>query len=708
MRLETIEGKRGDCEISVQLPFGVVYLTGPNGSGKTTTLDLVRYGLSGERDRSALSRVDTSVRLGFDGATVRRSYTADAENNKNTLGVVAQGHGRSEKPGVAEGIIAAAIGSAWSWNAGAVLGSTPTERRKLLAAVLGPALTTAAIKAAIRAAGAGRSDLPAEVWPDLDAGLAALGRLKPDEGPEFATGWLGLLRSTKTATQARAEAARKAVETAEQRVEAAGALPGSEPAWTERLAELRKREAALRAQQAGDGPARALYAELERGVAEARDAVTHCRVRQTTTAARWRLDHPVLVEAATQARAAAKLAAAAEETARAARDEAARAALVLASAADEERLAVSASVAAGVLALDLDVVLNLAGKWIVWREQHDTPESYANEYPTHRPALERLAALRSGAAEQQARQQAGALRAAQTRQTVMDKAWRHADSQCQAADVAAVNAEATLARRTAEHEAWTARDELGPLNAALDAATARLTAAPTPPPVADLTASIEAVRLEVADAEATLRHILDYVAITADRDRCVEAAHTMARVRNELHEAEKRCERTIGELFVEAVRPLVEPASRITEAVTGRRVSVHPGIDWRIDLGDQPVEHLSESDTMILGCALHAAVVLTSAAAWKGLLLDGTEAIESHRRGALLVALAREKFDNVLVAGVDDGGDAAWLAEGWLRDETIAIVNLGIDHRVDPYDRRAVVPAEHEPYHDLDWPGEAP
>lgn len=204
------------------------------------------------------------------------------------------------------------------------------------------------------------------------------------------------------------------------------------------------------------------------------------------------------------------------------------------------------------------------------------------------------------------------------------------------------------------------RNVLGLIAVRFDAATKRHADAPPVQPAVDLVAAIEAAHAEVEAAEATLRRVQDYGAITADRDRCVAQAHRLAAVRTALHEAEKRTEHTIGELYRAVLAPLIEPASRITQAVTGRALSLYPSLGWRIDLGELPVEHLSESDAMVVGVALHAAVVLTSRSAWRALLLDGAEAIEAGRRGALLQALAAEAFDTVVVAAVDDAAERAW------------------------------------------------
>lgn len=666
MQLQRVTGKRGDCAVDVVDIGKVTYVTGRNGTGKTTVLDLIRYGLgSTGRDRVP---TDTEVRLQFDDASVTRSYSSMQADTKNRVSVTAVGHGTATKAGAADTIIAASIGSAWCWNAQAVLGATGPERRKAIAGVLGPALTVNAVKQAIVTAHAGRSDLPASVWPELDAALAELGRLPAEAGPEFASGWLKALRDAKNSTQARAEAARKATLTAEDRVAAAGALPGSEDAWLQTLRDLRARESELRQRAAADAPARALHTELERAVTRAREAVVEARRIDATTRARWRQDEPAMVAAAEAAVTAHHDALQRANAARAVLNAAQRTALELASAADDERLTTSATVAAGVLGTDLDLVLAATRERLV-QEADRLNVTSGEADPDTFAAWGRLVALRSGAAGAAATERGATLRSTQARATATEKAWRGVDEVRARAWSDHEAAVGRLARARETFVAWEQVDHLGPLNAALDAAVARQADAPAIPPAVDLSAAIESVRSEVGEAETTLRRIQDYRAITADRDRCVTQAVELANVRNVLHEAEKRCEATVGQLYEQVLAPLVEPASRITQAVAGRSLRLHPGIGWQIELGTQVVEHLSESDAMLVGVALHAAVVLTSRSPWKALLLDGAEAFEGERRASLLRALSHEAFDNVLVAGVDDGADA-------LFEESIKVVTV--------------------------------
>lgn len=659
MRLVQVGGKRGRA--AIQVPIApVTVVMGPNESGKTTLLDLVTFGLEGpDRDRRPTA---TWSDLTFDDMRVSRSISFDQRGDKleSTHDVVVAARGESVVTKIrdAESQIARLVGRAWHWSPSEVIGSTGPERRKILAGILGNSLMRQRVQDQLAESECGFRALPASAKKHVDEDARALLRLPPEAGAEFAHGWLALLRKAKNAIQAECEAARAAVATAEGRVTDAGAQAGSRDAWTERIAGLTERELDLERQIA----AAKAHAIDRVPLVEAHKAASKAYADKAgIQAATWKQQqdrdvcHETL-EGATQGRTQAETTVATATTATATRLAEERA------AGEAKNVAVTAQGRVGAAQILREFLVPLLeyaeeasfrayGATAVLHPGDvarvqlaamlDAPfDEFDRDAKAAREAHTRAVALLDAAtrAEANARKR---LEEIQRHEAKTRAEWEAADAVCKAADAAHAAAQA----------------ELPALADAAQAAADRIAALPTTSTAA-LDAQLDAVRAEKAEAGTTLARINDYGAITADRDRQVEASATLSADRNALHEAEKRAEAVVADLYAECVAPLTKPASEITLHVLGRELTISPIDGWSLGLDGVPVEHLSESATMILGIALHAAVQRIKPNGWRGLLVDGLEVIQEdgdNRRTRLLEALAEAQLDNVVVTCVSDG-----------------------------------------------------
>lgn len=640
MRLMSINGERG--RVAVNLKLGrVTYVTGPNGSGKTTLLDLIRFGLEGPARTSQPSPVSVALRFGDEHRDACYLVREAVPGQPQQVEAAAPGIGRTQKVREAEQVIAQAVGTAWTWNASALLfGATAPERRKALGTILGPSIGRAVVLEALRAAEVGYSDLSPRLAQRVNAAAVRIRSMPEDSGPEAAGVWLDALRTAKTAAQNEAEAARKTVETVEGRVAAAGAIEGSVDLWTVRAQEASDEVAKLRRVQAEETHLVALRTERERerdrtaaalATEKKREAIAEQQRR--IIAARQAL--ATLADGLDAPHAALLLAdVAAQTTSQAAAEAHAR--YDAAVAVDRRRAA------ANELREDIELVLGPADASLF----EDSREAAERLRRLLEPAEgDPVAAAKAEAAG--AATQARAAEAAARRALTAHDDWTRKASEAKAV---VDRLEAELAQVEAQH----ART-LPQLEAAATTAQKALDDTPLPVPSEHLASAIDAARVHEDAVKETLRRVTAYSVLVADRDRAIVHAQALAADRQDLHQVEKKAEKAIGELYRAAVEPLVGPASQITRAVLGGDVEIDPGAGWWIGVGGEPVEHLSESARAVLGIALHVAVVQQQASGWKAVLLDGAEALEDSRRIALLRALAAAPVDTVIVCAVDDG-----------------------------------------------------
>lgn len=155
----------------------------------------------------------------------------------------------------------------------------------------------------------------------------------------------------------------------------------------------------------------------------------------------------------------------------------------------------------------------------------------------------------------------------------------------------------------------------------------------------------------------------DYVAADARLTEAIEEEkHAEAR-RLELHRYRASVSDTLGVMLKEQARPLVQPVSRITEATLGATFGVEltNGFDYHLLRDGLELGHGSTSCDAVAAAALQLSVA-DQLGGWRGVLVDGLEALETDRRDAFLAALVQASlhetteplFDNVILALVWD------------------------------------------------------
>lgn len=624
MKLKQITGARDMVKHHVVLERPALYVTGPNESGKTTLLDLVAYGVTGPSRRAHPTL--TEVDLVWDEFALWRQSGPEQDHQLRTsCPVMGPGSAPMSTSKIRDGetAIAARIGPLQVFDALALFAATPTERRRVLAPLMAPALAPDVVAAAFREAGVAYTQLPPLVQEHMQPD--ALRRIT--DGLEWGQTWLTQLRDAKNAMQARAERNRRAVDAAVDRLQRGGeAPPTSLDHWRLQLAEAE--EALVRARTARDEQ-RHLHMAI--AAAEARrDAAT--RAPQPNRAAMARANvatwerHLESVEAAVV-------------RARAQRNEA---------------------------AADADQAVHRLEKLETAAAAHEDAAA-ANRL---RHLLVPLVALASAADAPEARQaatQVQALLDAQTRAPEELAAARtmvaSTDRRTAVTHAALVQAEKVvgdtratlqLARAAVDQAEHADAAERAALAAELEASQAAVADLPATTSRNALADAVTAAEARVQEVQGEVDRATRYDALVAERDSLLQLAKALADGRTQLHQLEKRAEEAFGVVLGRAAERLTTTASQITQATMGRPVTIDPANGWNLYLGQHLVEHLSESTTVILGASLHAAARLLLPG-WRALLLDGLEVVEDVRRVRLVRALARAGLDNVIVAAVADG-----------------------------------------------------
>lgn len=639
MNLTHLTARRGPVNVDTHIA-PVTYITGPNGSGKSTILDLIRLGISGP-DRVRIGSPWSAALTFSDGLRIDRSVSYDTSEGgdvgdlRHDLLVydagIEQAHGKIR---VGQTLIDSQIGGAWTWSAGELFAATPPERRKLISKLLGPSLTAADALVELARREAGQAGAPSHVQARLEDAVRAVktaARVNPDSGAEVLRVWLDGVRAAKTQAQADAASYAQVLLTVEQRLKDANAPEGSVGHAQDAVDAARATLASWRERTAAAEATRAHIETMQRQIAAIRKDVDGLRAqRQTHEVSAPKLD-ALLIE---RQRALAGLKIQLETDTQRAN------ACIQAwqEARDKEREAQ----AAHVLADHLRVVLDDA-RGTSLHPSHEYLRSLLDRSPE---SFDAPAAKAS--AEAAKRNVSRSATAVQT-------------SEREVSDL--------------EHQLGIVRTRLATVIDRLEAREQELTdaeaqlAAIEPPPVDEMVqAQIAAATSDLAAAEIRLRQLQTYEVLTEDRDRAAARSSQASAARTALHQFERHVEQAVSDLYTAMVGPLIGPASAITTAVLGASVVVDPTHDWWVGLGQQPIEHLSESTTAIVGVALHAAVVqLAKRSRWRSVLLDGAEVIQDDRRLALLRALGDAELNNVVMASVDDG----------IRPHTAATIVLG-------------------------------
>lgn len=627
MRLERLEGMRGRVRAALDLA-PTTYVVGPNESGKSTTLDLVAFGVNGPgRDRIPS---DTSVVLTFDAAKIARAYRPSQNGDDKTehlVSVYEGGRPVADRVRTAEREIARLVGHTWTWSADGLFASTAIERRKLITQLIGPALTVQRVAEALGEVGMAHSQLPSSIRTRMRSTYDAVKRKPPEAGIEFASEWLAGLREAKNACQREAQQLVATLATVRQRLEAAKVPEGSAVEIRGRLDVANDKLVELRARRQAAETSVRLRAELERRHVKASNTLALPPVELDRELVELRDRLPELEAALTAAASTAAEGRQAEAQARAEFE------------AAVSQLSAAASTAGA--AWTLRGILTQARDRLRYHEDGLADEltmlieDAGSTAPKRVQAIADAARAKHGAAARRAAEAVEAARLAESTVVRARVRMKHLDDLHR---MQLDNRERDTTRAQVELEE--VRREIETLPEAIGMDT--------------LDVQIAAAQSEVTALHLLIEGLQTYTALAADAERTALLSAEASEDRSALHRIEQTTEAALAKLYADAVAPLVEPASRITQAVLGEPTVIDPSLGWWLGVGQTPVEHLSASTQAVLGVAVRTAV-LSLRSGWRALLLDNAEAVEDSRRLRLLRALAEAGLDNVVVAAVDDG-----------------------------------------------------